>query len=259
MLDLTGSYYADTYFDNRYGPDFTRSPIIQDYAEFSSQSVADVVEKMRNWQSLTKPDYHTLKDKFYSDSTTYIYDILSSAPVLEMRANLVHQFITHGMMAIKEHPGTEFLDFGAGIGVMCEIATLLGKHATHVDVKSHHLDFARWRYKKNDLPVKVIEIGETDFWLPRQYDIVFTDAVWEHLPPTMQVPHVQKLTNAVKDAGFLFFLFDSAGESEDMPMHYNVDIGEIFNVLFAAGLKCIYPAIVPNVPFKSNSTVWVRL
>src|SRR5690242_4156910 len=95
--------------------------VIQDYIEFSGENPNDAMSKIRSFRSYTKEDYHRLKNTFYKDSKTYIYDILSGNPSKIFRANVINQFIPNALRIIKDHSGKTFCDFGGGTGTVCSI------------------------------------------------------------------------------------------------------------------------------------------
>ena len=59
-------------------------------------------------------------------------------------------------------------------------------------------DFARWRFYKNNIPVIFIIVNPTDrLKLSDEYDIIFSDAVIEHLTDPEQV--VEELSLHLKE------------------------------------------------------------
>jgi 2-polyprenyl-3-methyl-5-hydroxy-6-metoxy-1,4-benzoquinol methylase len=61
--------------------------------------------------------------------------------------------------------------------------------------------------------------------LQQDYDIIFTDAVVEHLITPEHVVH--ELCRHLRKNGLLILLIDLAGESETMPIHRNIDIQSV--------------------------------
>lgn len=221
--------------------DLHTASVLIDYAEFSGQTIESVVKYVLAFKELTAQDFRELSEPyFYSYSINYIYDILSANVTPGMRANLLQKFIPNALQIIRDHPGTTFGDFGAGVGVMCELAhTFCGKKVTHIDIPSHHMDFAYWRYRKYDWHINIHPIPTTYFELYQTFDILYTDAVWEHLPPEHQIQYALQLSQYLNPGGLLFFLVDLSGPSEDMPMHYPVDITEVHHALTMSGLTCL--------------------
>src|SRR5665213_1707118 len=118
-----------------------QADIILQYAEWTNDDPFFVADKVSNARKIIKDDYERLGDKFYTESNAYIYDNMAANPTIGVRANLINKFIPDGIKRIKDHPGKTFADFGAGIGVMCELATKLGKETTHIDLPSYSTEF----------------------------------------------------------------------------------------------------------------------
>ena len=90
------------------------------------------------------------------------------------------------------------MGFGGGLGLFCEIVRELGKEITYVDIPGKVSDFARWRFYKNNIPVNFIIVNPKDrLKLSDEYDIIFSDAVIEHLTDPEQV--VEELSLHLKE------------------------------------------------------------
>jgi SAM-dependent methyltransferase len=137
-----------------------------------------------------------------------------------------------------QHPGQRLLEFGGGVGVFCEIAARMGKQVYYMELPGLVFQFATWRFRKYGLPVTPIEAQAGVIHIPGQYDIVYTDAVIEHLPETLQIEATRALGVAVAAKGLLIFLVDLSGPTEEDPMHHEVDIIALHLLLTGAGLNC---------------------
>jgi cyclopropane fatty-acyl-phospholipid synthase-like methyltransferase len=229
--------------------------VVKDFAEFSGEELWEISDKMRMHRSLNAVDVksHESLERFYSDSKTYIYDILTANSNLQGLANKINKFIPNGLKNIHQHPGKTFADFGAGTGVFCDIITKLRPDVEvhYIDIESYITEFARWRIKKYELPITMHIIPQENFEFKQTYDMLFTDAVWEHLPPDKQISYGTKLANALNVGGLLYMIVDLSGHTDDMPMHYNCDIQAVHNNLRQSGLTCLYG----NYNFAS---VWTK-
>jgi 2-polyprenyl-3-methyl-5-hydroxy-6-metoxy-1,4-benzoquinol methylase len=204
------------------------APIVADYAEFIGVDAFEVADKVSNCHTLATEDFTNLGSEFYNKSNTYIFDLLGGNPSAGVRANLVNKFIPNCVQTIKNHKGSTFADFGGGVGAMCEVVyTFCDKESYYIDIPSHSTDFAQWRFKKYGWDIKSLIISENDFDLPRMFDIIFTDAVWEHLSPVKQIAYVDKLVSRINPEGLFIMLVDLSGENSNMPMHFNVDIKSV--------------------------------
>jgi SAM-dependent methyltransferase len=211
--------------------------VVEDFAEYSGLSIADVECRMREHKALAGADWRAIDsgsfednvERFYENSDHYIFDLLSSNYSAEAVIRKLDLFAPQLLKSIRQHPGSRVLEFGGGTGLFCELLTRMGKEVTYLDIPGRPLDFAQWRFAKYGLPVKVIVAAPDRLELTEDYDIIFSDAVIEHLAD----PHekVAYLCRHVRLSGLLILLVDAAAESEDMPMHRNVDLRRLHAVV----------------------------
>lgn len=216
--------------------------IVQDYAEWSGEDPFDVTAKIMAFQTRTASEYHALGQDFYTKSENYIYDILGGNPSAGVRANLLNKFLPGCIEYLKNaDPRRTFADFGGGVGAVCQIMhTFCQKQVTYIDIQSKTTDFALWRFKKYGWDINSVIIPLDDMTLPQQYDILFTDAVWEHLSPATQIDYAKRLPAYITNSGNLYFLVDLSGHSDLMPMHFDVDIAAVHDAIEGAGMTCQY-------------------
>jgi 2-polyprenyl-3-methyl-5-hydroxy-6-metoxy-1,4-benzoquinol methylase len=234
--------------------------VVEDFVEFSGLPLETVSERMVKYQRINSEDWHALDAKsfseraakFYEASQNYIFDTLSANPRPQAVIAKLDRFDPRIMAAIRAHPGRRFFEFGGGIGVFCEVAARMGKQVYYLELPGIVFDFAQWRFKKHGLKVTAIEAKADRIDLPGKYDIIYTDAVIEHLPPDLQVEAAQAIGHAVDVDGLLVFLVDLSGPTDHHPMHHDVDIRELHNRLRAAGLSC-------ELGHNDACSVWRRL
>lgn len=226
--------------DNPVSTDTTQYDIFQEYLQFSQESASDVLHKIAHFKALTSQEYTANPSSFYETSQSYIYDILGGNMSTTARANLINHFIPGLLAELRTHPHASFADFGGGVGAVCSIAATLFDDVTYIDLETNITDFARYRFRTRNEAVQMVIIPSNDFTLPRSYDIICTDAVWEHLPPHQQIGYLAKVVSYLNSHGVLIFLVDLSGESPDMPMHFNVDIGLLHYLLTYMGMQCMY-------------------
>lgn len=218
-----------------------RDPVLRDLAEFSGIPVRDIRRKLDTFYKINAAAWNGSAKKdssFYVTSTDYIYDTLSANLSTDQVRAKLNRFNRSILRGIADHPGKRFLDFGAGIGVMCEIAAQLGKQVSYLELPGVVFDFARWRFRKLGLGIEMIEARPEAIAIPGLYDIIYSDAVIEHLPPAMQVEAIEAIASAINEGGMLALLIDLSGQTERDPMHFHVDIADLHHRLAAAGLKC---------------------
>jgi len=232
-----------------------------DFSEFSGEPLDTVVEKVLAHHVLTNEDFHSIfaevKDKksatrkFYTDSKNYVYDILGATNSFEGTSNKNNQFLSGVMQRMKD-AGPKFLEFGGGTGIMCEMMATWGQKAvTYTDVIGSYVsEFAQWRFKKYNLDIEVKLLDQEDFELDDTYDVIFTDAVWEHLMHHQQLTYAAKLAKALNKDGLLVLIADLSGECEAYPMHFDININETNQVLINEGLT--------SIQGNGFATVWIR-
>lgn len=219
----------------------SKGSIVLDYSEFSGESPESIANKILRFKELTMVEFRQSESQFdfYENSKTYIYDLLGAHPDKEGPVNKIEKFLPGVLNYVKSHPGSKFLEFGGGIGDICEhMAVWAGKDVTYMDIDSHITNFARWRFQKYGVPVKMEIIPQDRLVLTDTYDFIYQDAVLEHLSPEQQVGYTGQLADALNEDGVFVMIVDLAGETDDMPMHYNVDIQSVHKVLLDRGMTC---------------------
>ena len=220
--------------------------VVEDFAEFSGIPLDTVIERIANFHAINAQDWHALGASsfseraaaFYESSQNYVFDTLSANRSPEAVVKKLDRFNPRILESIRTHPGKRLFEFGGGIGVFCEIAARMGKEVFYMELPGIVFEFAQWRFKKLGLNVSPIEAKADTINLPGKYDIVYTDAVLEHLPQPLQIRATQAIGQAVDNDGLLIFLVDLSGPTEDDPMHHVVDIVELHEHLSSSGLRC---------------------
>jgi SAM-dependent methyltransferase len=224
----------------------TGDVVIDDFAEFYGIPLDVVVERVANFHRINADDWNALDASsfseraatFYESSENFIFGILSANPNPEAVMKKLNRFNPRILEVIRTHPGKRFFEFGGGIGVFCEITARMGKYVHYMELPGIVFDFAQWRFKKLGLNVKAIEAKADTICLPGKYDIVYTDAVLEHLPQSLQIEATNAIARAVDKDGLLIFLVDLSGPTKEDPMHHHVNIRELHDHLRSAGLRC---------------------
>jgi hypothetical protein len=242
---------------NQYNPEpdnYLDGSVIHDFVEFSNIPFETAKENILNFQKINMTDFNKRDSAydFYENSKTYIYDLLGASWNMVGKANMLNKFIPGFMKFLQDHPGKSFMEFGGGLGVFTQIVKEhTGKSVTYVDVKGYISDFALWRFKKYNLDIETILIPQNDFSFDKTFDIIYTEAVWEHLTPEVQIDYLYKLDKYINVGGVLILLIDLSGENEHMPMHYNVDIVKICNTMKGLGYKNLWAD-------NNFATVWFK-
>ena len=140
------------------------------------------------------------------------------------------------LQSIKTHAGHRFLEFGGGVGVMCQLAHEWGKEVTYVDLPGLVADFAAWRFQRHGWPIRLLLTEPRGLCLEEQYDIIFSDAVLEHVVDPDQVARELSLGTLLPH-GLLVLLVDLGGPSDDWPMHRSIDIVHVHELIEAHGFR----------------------
>lgn len=230
-------------------PSYTYQPdhvVVADFCEFSGMTPALVEQAINDYEKLCQQDWAVTPGegfseksiKFYGASRNYVFDLLLGNAKKEMVIEKLDSFCPQLLSSIREHPGKDFLEFGGGTGVFCEIVHGMGKDVTCLDIEGVPQQFASWRFTKYKLPIRIARTSPDRVELDRDYDIIFTDAVLEHLPPERQLAAVETLCSRLKPQGLLILLVDLAGESEENPTHTDVDIRKLHDVPRRHQFRC---------------------
>lgn len=227
----------------RYRPGHT---VIDDFSEFSGLPVPEVEASINRMVELARADWKRTEGKdfsekslaYYGSSQNYVFDLLENNPSPDVVREKLDRTSPRILESIREHQGRRLLEFGGGLGVFCEVASRLGKEVTYLDLAGRPSDFARWRFEKYRLPITVVLTGPESVDIAGSYDIIFTDAVLEHLPPDRQVAAVRRLGQCLAPGGIFICLVDLSGESPDVPSHTDVDVGLLHRTIAGEGLRC---------------------
>jgi len=107
------------------------------------------------------------------------------------------------------------LDYGCGISDYGLFLASLGAKVTVVDLDNQLLYFAIWRYKKRNLPVKVIKVRNHSHYpvLKKSgFDLIIVSEVFEHVRDPMKL--LQNIAKAIKPKGLLFDTMGTIFERE---------------------------------------------
>lgn len=232
--------------------EFPNGDIVKEFCKFSGLDIDEIHNKLIHHREINAFDFNESgsPQDFYKNSTNYIYDLLANNWTKYQVSNKINIFLPDALRMIKEHGGGKFMEFGGGLGVFCQIIKeFTGKEVHYVDIDTYISKFALWRFQNIGLDIKTHIIPQDDFELGEKFDIIFSDAVIEHLPSEQQIRYVNKLANYMNIGGIMILLIDLSGHEEELPMHFDVNIFEIFNELSKSGLSQIRN-------FNNFATIW---
>jgi len=219
--------------------------IVRDYATFSGRGIAEVARLVDDFRKLSADEWNahpggSWREKaatFYGASWTYVFDLLRTNPSPSFVEEKLDRFEPRLLPAFRENRGRRLLEFGGGTGAFCQLAASWGKRPTYLDVPGHVADFARWRFTRHHFDVELLLVDPgAPLALPerRQWDLLFSDAVLEHV--TDPEGTARTLASAVAPGGFFGLLVDLEDDNPELPMHRSVDLGRVHAALRGAGL-----------------------
>ncbi len=232
-----------------YGADYSHDEshsIVNDYVEFSGLALEEVVSGMQSNRSLNREAWNEVLSSqtnwddaaraFYDSSTTYVFDLLVANYKKSVLLEKLDGFDPMILRAIRSKPGGSFLEFGGGLGVLCQVICEEGMDVTYVDIPGRVKDFAEWRFRKYELPIKVVTSSVEQLKLSGEYDVMFTDAVFEHLIDPDQA--LIELASHIAPKGWLILLVDLEVDLQAEPMHRKIDIDRLHGLLHQRGFHC---------------------
>jgi len=227
----------------QYSPEHT---VVNDYAEFSDMTSYAIAERIRGYKKLNREAWAIIQSRvagwedaarrFYESHDAYVFDHLSGNPSPGAVLAKLDRFNPEILRAIRSYRGKRLLEFGGGTGGFCECMCREGFEVTYLDIPGSVKDFAEWRFKKYGLPIKVVTSTPDVLKLDGDYDVVFTDAVFEHLIDPEQA--LREILAHIRPGGLFAFLVDLSGPTRDDPQHRYVDIDRLHGIIEQASFRC---------------------
>jgi SAM-dependent methyltransferase len=234
--------------------------VVEEFAEFAAMDIPSVVQGIRNYKPLNKATWARLQGQsgdwidtarqFYASADHYVFDHLSANPTPTTVLKKLDRFDPGLLGAIRKSPGKCFLEFGGGTGVFCEAMAREGFSVTYLDIPGRVRDFAAWRFAKHGVRIELLTSNPDRLVLEKSYDVIFTDAVFEHLIDPEQV--LEELLAHLNPGGTFVFIVDLSGPTENDPEHRHVDIERLHGMIERAGCTC-------SLGRGKFASVWLRL
>lgn len=218
----------------RYYPKFKREmrEIITELAEFTGLPKSQVKSYVEQSRQLAEEEWMKRNPKtpeevlnFYSDSQFYIFDLAHAYSLDAIIVRNRYASLCEGRV----------LDYGGGSGDIIIRASEYSKDLTYYDVAGRILEFARWRFKKRGLAVKIIEASDKEDRLIGKYDTIFCFSVLEHLYDPLM--HLERLRRHISSSGKLFITAQFSTENHPMHMVQNKSLEEMLVSLGFAKVK----------------------
>ena len=136
-------------------------------------------------------------EEFYKNCGYYLYEL----PLWNAEANRPKYLSLIVLDCLKENNYKDVLDYGAGAGDLC---IELAKHSlqvTYCDIAHRLFDFAKWRFKRRDLAVSMVQdLKETK---DKQFDCIFSFDAFEHIKDFPSA--LKEIIEHIRIGGMLIF------------------------------------------------------
>lgn len=163
--------------------------------------------------------------KFYKETENYLYDLglwhFSGRRRwdIELLTNIKGKSSDLEKKGILNGRKIKVLDFGSGIGQNAMMLARSGFDVTIADLDSKTLDFAEYRFKKNNLPYRIWRTDVEEAPPLDKYDFILSFDVFEHLPADELKKVIDKLIKLKLDHTEIIATV-SFGFRDSHPEHY---------------------------------------
>ena len=138
---------------------------------------------------------------YYENTDEYLFDLLHGSRSKAWRKQVYQHF---GHWQWMTSIGPDVIEFGGGLGLTCSLLRDEGRRVTYCDVDGPAAKFARWYFERTgQRDIEILHTPSSELVLPegRQWDLVFSDSVIEHVPDPAAT--VERLARALKPGGTL--------------------------------------------------------
>jgi 2-polyprenyl-3-methyl-5-hydroxy-6-metoxy-1,4-benzoquinol methylase len=211
-------------------PDLARDQeeYVQDVMAFTKTTHDQVRERMKKGSEPLKDEWNAWEKQgpmtneriaaFYKQTANYIYELgewhLFVPNKRESDLALVEDMR-------KKRP-KNILDFGGGVGLMALPLARSGQDVTLADLDGTSLQFAAFRAKRRDIPLKLWRSDVEPAPPDAKYDVILALDVLEHLPKGVLQDVVDKLIK-LKHARTEIIMSAPFGRTSVHPMHMDAD------------------------------------
>ena len=186
--------------------------------------------------------------KFYEETELYIWELVKwhADESYDIYRNRVAQAIQ--LFPPATHP--RVLDFGAGIATASLEFARSGYEVTIADVPGRTLSFARHRFQRRGSSCSVIEVTNDAPALPREFDVVISFDVLEHIPNAELM--LKRLVRSLRVGG-VALIVASFHDDGDHPQHLPSNIDRFRTLawdwaLVGAGLRFHPSGLLTRAP-----------
>ena len=147
---------------------------------------------------------------FYIKTDAYIFELMAANHIVQ---TLYSYFIL--TEKLKKLSIRNIVDYGAGAGTLCILFKKLGYDITYADLPGKLFDFAKWRFKKRNVNIPMIDIQTTPLE-DEKYDCIISTEVVEHVVKPIHL--LEYFSKKLKSGGILV-ISESCEYTEDFSSH----------------------------------------
>ena len=146
----------------------------------------------------------------------------------------------------------DILDYGGGDGSLSIRIAEKGAFVTYVDIDSINMDFAKWKFERACVNIKILEgMKDQDEIWTNHYDTVICIEVIEHVLDPEEL--LRKLVAAIKPGGKLIITrLECPGPTPDLPLHFRLPF-DGKRLLVELGLQETVGA------FNGDRSLWIKV
>jgi 2-polyprenyl-3-methyl-5-hydroxy-6-metoxy-1,4-benzoquinol methylase/glycosyltransferase involved in cell wall biosynthesis len=230
---------------------------VRELAEYTRITEQDIFKRIRSvysqqireWKGIIGDKLTDDKvNEFYRNTDSYLFDLVQFNYENSHYMQLTEEVFSFCASLNRERGGLKIIDFGGGIGSqMISLSVLKGAELSYADIPGKTFEYAKWRFRRRQIEIDMIDASKEDFLADRMYDVVITLDVIEHLvSPETTVGYLAKHINP---GGYLVVLTSFIDNNGEAGWHLNVDryTDEAFyNFIKTVGMDMInqgYPRI----------------
>lgn len=136
-------------------------------------------------------------DRFYGKCNYYLYEL----PLWNAECNRPKYLCEITLPYLRCYGYRKVMDFGAGTGDLCLELSQNNLDITYCDIGEKLFDFAKWRFDKRNLPIKMVK-GINNI-KDKDYECIFSFDAFEHIKNLPLV--IEKLVEHILPNGSLIF------------------------------------------------------
>jgi 2-polyprenyl-3-methyl-5-hydroxy-6-metoxy-1,4-benzoquinol methylase len=149
-------------------------------------------------------------NEFYMKTNSYIYELMAANHIVQ---TLYSYFVL--INKIKDLNINTILDYGAGAGTLCILLKKLGYNVIYADLPGKTYDFAKFRFDKRELDIRMLNLLETNI-NEEEFDCILSTEVVEHVVDSEKL--INEFSDYLKKDQYLI-VSESCEYTEDFASH----------------------------------------